>query len=209
METFAIQDLSFTYPGREKPALDRITLSIDEGEFILICGKSGCGKSTLLRNLKTALRPHGDLQGEVVFNGAPLDHVDARTQARDIGYVLQNPDNQIVTDKVWHELAFAMENLGYDAKTIRLRVAKMASFFGIQTWFREDVSELSGGQKQILNLASAMVLQPDVLILDEPTSQLDPIAAADFFKTVNKINKKIGTTILPTQIGRASCRERV
>lgn len=199
METFAIQDLSFTYPGRKKPALDRITLSIDEGEFVLICGKSGCGKSTFLRNLKTALRPHGDLQGEVVFNGTPLDHVDGRIQAQGIGYVLQNPDNQIVTDKVWHELAFAMENLGYDAKTISLRVAEMASFFGIQTWFREDVSELSGGQKQILNLASAMVLQPDVLILDEPTSQLDPIAAADFFGAVNKVNKEIGTTILLTE----------
>ena len=118
METFAIQDLSFTYPGREKPALDRITLSIDEGEFILICGKSGCGKSTLLRNLKTALRPHGDLQGEVVFNGAPLDHVDARTQARDIGYVLQNPDNQIVTDKVWHGGWSKAKSTSFKSKTL-------------------------------------------------------------------------------------------
>lgn len=199
METFTIQNLSFTYPGRKRPALDHVSLEAREGEFLLLCGKSGCGKSTFLRNLKTALQPHGERRGEILFYGMPLDEVEVRDQTQRIGYVMQSPDNQIVTDKVWHELAFAMENLGYDRKTISIRVAEMASFFGIQTWFREDISELSGGQKQILNLASAMVLQPDVLILDEPTSQLDPIAAADFFTAVSKINREIGTTILLTE----------
>lgn len=119
-----------------------------------------------------------------------------RTQSAEIGYVLQSPDNQIVTDKVWHELAFGVENLGYDQQTIRLRVAEMASFFGIQNWFSKNVEELSGGQKQLLNLASVMAMQPKVLVLDEPTSQLDPIAAGEFLSTIRKINLDLGITVI-------------
>ena len=118
--------------------------------------------------------------GEILFDGRNLDSLDQREQAEKIGFVQQSPENQIATDKVWHELAFGLESLGYDTPTIRRRVAEMASFFGIQEWFYKPVTELSGGQKQLLNLASVMVLQPKVLILDEPTSQLDPIAASDF-----------------------------
>ena len=139
-----------------------------------------------MRHLKTVLTPFGKREGEIYFKGVNLDDVDDRTQASQIGYVLQSPENQIVTDKVWHELAFGLESLGYDNKTIRLRVAEMASFFGIQTWFMKNVTELSGGQKQLLNLASIMTMQPDVLILDEPTSQLDPIAGSEFLKTIKK-----------------------
>ena len=186
METFAIRSLDFTYPNMKKKALDSIDLCINEGEFVVICGKSGCGKSTLMRHLKTVLTPFGERSGEIYFKGVNLDYVDDRTQSSQIGYVLQSPENQIVTDKVWHELAFGLESLGYDNKTIRLRVAEMASFFGIQTWFMKNVTELSGGQKQLLNLASIMTMQPSVLILDEPTSQLDPIAASEFLKTIKK-----------------------
>lgn len=199
MEAFTIKNFSFTYPFRKEPALKNISFSVEYGDFITVCGKSGCGKSTLLRNLKTVLAPHGTAAGEIRFNGKPLSETDLREQTQKIGYVLQNPDNQIVTDKVWHELAFGLESLGYDTKTIRLRVAEMASFFGIQTWFYRNVSELSGGQKQLLNLASVMAMQPDILILDEPTSQLDPIAASDFLETVKKINREIGTTIIITE----------
>ncbi len=199
MEIFRVQDLNFTYPLHEKPALHKINLSVEEGEFVTLCGKSGCGKSTLMRQLKPILAPHGEKSGAIYFKGNPLDQVDQRTQASEIGYVLQNPDNQIVTDKVWHELAFGLESLGYDTPTIRLRVAEMASFFGIQRWFRKNVTELSGGQKQLLNLASIMAMQPAVLILDEPTSQLDPIAATDFLETVKKINLELGTTIIITE----------
>ena len=138
-------------------------------------------------------------EGEILFDGKPLEEADLRTQSNRIGYVMQNPDSQIVTDKVWHELAFGLESLGCDQKTMRLRVAEMASYFGIQSWFHRDVSELSGGQKQLLNLASIMAMQPDVLILDEPTSQLDPIAASDFLNTVRKINRELGTTIIITE----------
>lgn len=200
MAHFEIKNLSFYYPAApKKAALDDISLTIEQGEYVTVCGRSGSGKTTLLKHLKSVLAPHGKLQGEIYFKGKPLKDVDLRTQSSEIGYVMQNPDNQIVTDKVWHELAFGLESLGYDQKTIRLRVAEMASYFGIQDWFHKNVSELSGGQKQLLNLASIMAMQPSVLILDEPTSQLDPIAASDFLNTVRKINRELRTTIIITE----------
>lgn len=196
MALFEIKHLTFTYPGGERPALSQLDLTIEPGEFVVICGKSGCGKTTLLRHFKSVLTPYGIREGEILFCGQPLEEVSLRTQSADIGYVLQHPDNQIVTDKVWHELAFGVENLGLDQQTIRLRVAEMASFFGIQTWFHRRVDTLSGGQKQLLNLASVMAMQPKVLILDEPTSQLDPIAADEFLSTIRKINLDLGVTVI-------------
>ena len=198
-DIFSIRRLTFSYPEQERRALDDLTLTVKQGEFLVLCGPSGCGKSTLLRQLKSVLAPHGVRSGEILFEGVPLDSLDQRTQSQRIGFVLQSPENQIVTDKVWHELAFGLESLGCDTPTIRRRVAEMASFFGIQTWFYKNVTELSGGQKQLLNLASVMAMQPSVLILDEPTSQLDPIAASDFLATVGKINRELGTTILLTE----------
>ena len=200
MAHFEIKNLSFSYPASKNgPALKAINLSIERGEYIAVCGKSGSGKTTLLKHLKSVLSPHGNVEGEIYFEGKPLEESDLRQQSAKIGYVMQNPDNQIVTDKVWHELAFGLESLGIDQKTIRLRVAEMASYFGIQGWFHKNVTELSGGQKQLLNLASIMAMQPTVLILDEPTSQLDPIAAADFLNTVRKINLELGTTVIITE----------
>ena len=194
-----IRDFSFSYPESGKKTLKHINMAIQEGSLNVLCGKSGCGKSTLLRQLKSVLALHGESSGEILYNGISLGEVDMRTQSQEIGYVLQNPENQIVTDKVWHELAFGLESLGYDTPTIRLRVAEMASYFGIHRWFYRNVSELSGGQKQLLNLASVMAMHPKVLILDEPTSQLDPIAASDFLETVKKINRDIGTTVILTE----------
>ena len=200
MADFEIKNLSFSYATNpEKRVLDNINLTIEHGEYITVCGKSGSGKSTLLRHLKTVLAPAGERSGSIKFNGKVLSDISSYEQASFIGFVMQNPDDQIVTDKVWHELAFGLENLGCDKSTIRLRVAEMASYFGIQNWFDKDTSDLSGGQKQLLNLASIMAMQPSVLILDEPTSQLDPIAAADFLNTVRKINLELGTTIIITE----------
>ena len=199
MESFKVENLSFTYPNRTGKALDNINFTVNQGEFVLLCGKSGCGKTTLLRLLKSTLAPFGEINGNILFNGKPLAEYDTKQQASGIGFVMQNPDNQIVTDKVWHELAFGLESLGYKQTEIRTRVSEMASFFGIQTWFYKKVTELSGGQKQLLNLASVMTMQPDVLILDEPTSQLDPIAAGEFLKTLEKINRELGTTIILTE----------
>lgn len=198
MAHFDIQNLTFGYPG-EKDVLKGVNMRVERGEFIVLCGKSGSGKTTLLRHLKTVLSPHGKKTGDVLFDGTPIEQVSLRDQSAKIGYVMQNPDSQIVTDKVWHELAFGLESLGCDQATMRLRVAEMASYFGIQDWFHRGVSELSGGQKQLLNLASIMAMQPEALILDEPTSQLDPIAASDFLNTVRKINRELGTTVIITE----------
>ena len=200
MAHFQIKDLNFSYPvAQGKKALDGVSLSIEKGEYVVLCGASGSGKTTLLRQLKSVLAPHGKKTGEILFNGVPVEEVSPREQAAKIGYVMQNPDDQIVTDKVWHELAFGLESIGCDQKTMRSRVAEMACYFGIADWFHRDVANLSGGQKQLLNLASIMAMQPEVLILDEPTSQLDPLAASDFLNTVRKINRELGTTVIITE----------
>ena len=200
MAHFQIENLSFSYPtAKGKKNLDGVNLTIQKGEYVVLCGTSGSGKTTLLRHLKPVLTPHGKGGGQILFNGTPIEKLSQRDQSAKIGYVMQNPDDQIVTDKVWHELAFGLESLGTDQKTMRARVAEMACYFGIQDWFHRDVANLSGGQKQLLNLASIMAMQPEVLILDEPTSQLDPIAASDFLNTVRKINIELGTTVIITE----------
>ena len=205
MALLEVKNLSFTYPRQPKdttepkPALSGVSLDIRRGEFMVLCGASGCGKSTLLRLLKRELAPEGEKSGEIIFCGKEQSTLSEREAACEIGYVLQNPENQIVTDKVWHELAFGLGNMGVPAPVIRRRVAEMACFFGIDDWFRKKTTELSGGQKQLLNLASILSMQPKLLILDEPTSQLDPIAASDFIHTLSKINKELGLTILLTE----------
>ena len=196
MEIIKIENLSFTYPTEEKSAIENISLSVEQGEFITLCGKSGCGKSTLLRHLKPILTPNGKSNGKIYFYGKDIGELSQREQTEKIGFVFQNPDNQIVTDKVWHELAFGLESLSCSKAEIRTRVSEMASFFGISGWFHNRITELSGGQKQLLNLASVMVMQPKILILVEPTSQLDPIAAQDFLETVYKINRELGVTVI-------------
>ena len=196
METIRLEHVTFSYPLAERSALEDVSFSILPSQFVVLCGKSGCGKSTLLRQLKKNLIPYGRLEGEVLYCGQPVADLDDRRSVTEIGFVQQNPDNQIVTDKVWHELAFGLESLGLENAAIKRRVAEMASYFDIQGWFRKSVGELSGGQKQLLNLASIMAMQPKVLILDEPTSQLDPIAASDFLQTVYRINRDLGTTVI-------------
>lgn len=196
MEQFKAENLSFTYPTAETEALSNINLTVRKGEFITVFGESGCGKTTLLRMLKPSLSPHGKMTGAVSFSGTPVAEITDRDDASKIGFVMQSPESQIVTDKVWHELAFGLESLGLPTSEIRTRVSEMASYFGIQNMFRRDVSELSGGQKQLLNLASVMAMQPEVLILDEPTSQLDPISAQEFIRTLEKINHDFGTTVI-------------
>ena len=196
MEQIKIENLSFSYPLSDKKALNNISLNIKSGEFILLCGESGCGKTTLLKQLKKELSPHGEKSGKIYIDGKSVDELTLGESARKTGFVMQNPDMQIVTDKVWHELSFGLQNLGISTSEIRLRTAEAASFFGINEWFDKNTAELSGGQKQLLNLASVMAMSPDILLLDEPTSQLDPIAAESFLFTVGKINRELGTTVI-------------
>ena len=196
MEILRVENLTFKYPGSENTALNGVSFSVNSGDFVVLCGESGCGKTTLLKLLKKSLSPKGELSGEILYFGKSRNEISDKTDAEDIGFVLQNPETQIVTDKVWHELAFGLENLGIKTDVIRRRVAEMANYFGINGWFRKKTSELSGGQKQLLNLAAVMVMQPKVLILDEPTSRLDPIAASDFLATLNKLNRELGLTVI-------------
>ena len=196
MEHYSFKHVSFAYPTEAKKVLDGVTFTIHQGEFVVLCGRSGCGKSTLLRHMKSCLTPHGSHSGEITYKGTPLAQLSQREQAIEIGFVFQSPENQVVTDKVWHELAFGLESLGYDTPTIRRRVAEIAAFFGIENWFYKNVSELSGGQKQLLSLASVMTMQPGVLVLDEPTAQLDPIAATEFLALLGRINREMGTAII-------------
>lgn len=196
MELYSINKFCFTYPGMEREALKDVTLTVNSGDFILLCGTSGCGKTTLLRHLKPALAPHGCKSGSIRYKGTEIGGIDDETAAFQIGYVMQNPDEQIVCDKVYKELAFGLESMGVENGVIRRRVAEIASFLGLGSWFSRDCATLSGGQKQILNLASVMVMQPEVILLDEPTAQLDPIAAMEFIEVIKRINRELSMTIL-------------
>lgn len=196
MEILSIKDLTFSYPNKENFALQNVNLSINSGDFVVVCGQSGSGKTTLLRMLKKEIAPYGEKQGAVYYKGEDVEKLNDKISAQKIGFVFQKPDQQIVTDKVWHELAFGLESLGYDSDYIRLRVGEMANYFGITSLFRKKTTELSGGQKQLMNLASVMAMSPDVIILDEPTSQLDPITANDFITTLKKINDELGLTVI-------------
>ena len=196
MEILHISDLSFSYPETDTSALQDVSFSVSAGEFVVICGESGCGKTTLLKLLKPALAPAGERSGILEYCGSDLYGLDERRTASEIGYVLQNPDNQIVTDRVWHELAFGLESLGLPTPVIRRRVGEMASYFGIQDWFRRRTDELSGGQKQLLNLASVMVMQPRVLILDEPTAGLDPAGRDKILSHIKSYHERTRNTIL-------------
>ena len=196
MEILHIENLSFNYSSSKEMALSDISFTINEGDFILVCGQSGCGKTTLLKMLKKELKPNGDFSGKILYFGNDLYSLEDKISAKEIGFVMQNPNTQIVTDKVWHELAFGLENLGTNQNEMKLRIAEISSYFGLSNVFSQKTDELSGGQKQILNLASVLALDPKVIILDEPTSQLDPIAASEFISALKKINTEFGITII-------------
>ena len=196
MAHIAVKDLSFTYPNSTKKALDNINMEIEPGQFILVCGASGCSKTTLLRHFKSVLTPHGKREGRIIFNNKELSEIPEKEQAEKIGFVFQSPEDQIVTDKVWHELAFSLESLNKPNDVIALRSAETAGYFDLGDKYHSDVNTLSGGQKQLLNLASVMTVTPEVLILDEPTSQLDPIASDNFLSQIKKLNDDLGVTVI-------------
>lgn len=199
MAQIEVKDFDFYYEdenGKAKKCLNNINLEVEEGEFILLCGPSGCGKTTLLSNLKKELIPNGKKTGTVKYDGTKISDLDELTSACDIGYLFQNPDSQLVMDTVIQEIAFPLENIGIPTDEIRNRVSEIVTFFGINDILHKNVNELSGGQKQLVNLCSLLVLRPKVLLLDEPTSQLDPIATYDFLSILNRLNEEFSISII-------------
>lgn len=196
MALLRFEAVSFAYPDAKTRALNQVSFSMEAGEYLVVCGESGCGKTTLLRLVKPEMTPSGAREGKIYYKGTLLDNLDRDTSALHIGFVQQNPDNQIVTDYVWHELAFGLENMALPTGTIRRRVSEMASFFGMEDWFHKKTCELSGGQKQMLNLASILAMNPELLVLDEPTSMLDPLAAANLLQMIRRINRELGIAVL-------------
>ena len=196
MALLTVKSLSFTYPETGKKAVDSLSFELEAGEMLTVVGPTGSGKSTLLRLLKPQLRTNGELSGIISLGGNDISCLSPADSAARIGYVGQHPDEQIVTDMVWHELAFTLENLGMKRSAIARRVAEVASYFGLESLYHHPTSELSGGQKQLLNLAAVMTSDPDLLILDEPTAQLSPISAGRFLDAVRRLNAETGLTVI-------------
>lgn len=191
----AYDDVTFRYPGSRGDVLSGVSMVVPAGAFALLVGGTGSGKSTLLSLAKPQIAPAGDRAGQVRVFGRPVDDLDGAA-ACEVGYVFQDPDNQIVCDSVWHEMAFGLENLGTPQGEMRRRVAEASYFFGMGPWFHSDADALSGGRKQLLALASTLVMQPRVLLLDEPTAQLDPIAARNFLHALFRVNRELGCTVV-------------
>ena len=196
MEILSCENVAFKYNESMDYALSDCTFSVKKGEKVMLCGASGSGKSTLLRLLKRELSPRGELSGNITLMGKDRRELSDRESAEKIGFVMQNPDSQTVCDKVSAELAFGLESFGVKSGEIQSRVGEMAAFFGIEPLYDRDISTLSGGQKQLVALCSVMVTDPDILLLDEPTAQLDPVAARELLGILDRLNKEMGVTII-------------
>ncbi|MFA9379724.1 MAG: ABC transporter ATP-binding protein [Acetanaerobacterium sp.] len=196
MELLTVRELSFSYPGAAHKALKEISFTVNEGELVLVCGPSGSGKSTLLEGIKPELRRNGTRSGAIAYKGRSIDTLDRLETACDIGFVMQDVESQLVTETVRSELCFGLESLGFPPEVIRRRVAEMASFFGLGRLLDKNVNTLSGGEKQTVNLASVLALSPRLLLLDEPTSQLDPVAAREFLSMLVRLNREMGLTVM-------------
>ena len=196
MAYLAVKDLTFTYNGSSAPALAGCSLSVGEGEFLLVVGQSGCGKTTLLRSLKPALAPHGERSGSVTLGGTPIGELTPRDAATLVGFVGQDPERQTVSDTVFNEIAFGLEAVGVDGTLIPGRVAEAADFLGISHLAPKKIAELSGGEKQLVNLAAALALRPRVLLFDEPVTRLDPPAKLRFLSAIRRVNEEAGVTVI-------------
>ncbi|KYD10192.1 hypothetical protein B4102_0376 [Heyndrickxia sporothermodurans] len=196
MALLEAKNISFHYPEERRPALDNVSFYVNEGDFIVLCGASGSGKSTLLRLLKKEVSPHGSVSGDIYYNDQPIFQLDSEVAARELGMVFQDPENQLVMDQVMEELIFGMENIGFSTEYMRKKVAEMVHFFGLDDLLEKKTYELSGGQKQLVNLASILLLEPRILLLDEPTAQLDPVAAKEFIGMLHRMNEEFGITVI-------------
>lgn len=199
MVTLAVQNLTFRYPGAAAAALTGINLEIASGEFVLLTGPTGCGKTTLLHHFQPQLLPVGEVEGRVLYRGQALIRDGGANLAGEIGLVAQDPSAQLTMDTVRRELVFGMENMQVPPADMHRRLGEMASFFGLTSWLDRPLHQLSGGQQQIVNLAAAMLLRPRVLLLDEPTAQLDPVTAKEFLHLLGRIHTELGVTIVMSE----------
>lgn len=191
-----VRGLRFAYPGADAPVFEELDWRVPQGAFALLVGGTGSGKSTLLSLLKPEISPTGECTGELRVLGESVANMDVRASAERVGYVFQDPENQIVCETVWHEMAFGLENLGMSRDEMRRRVAETSYFFGLEDWLHRDTDTLSGGRKQLLSLAAVLALRPRVLLLDEPTSQLDPVAEKSFLHALFRVNRELGCTVV-------------
>lgn len=191
-----VRGLSFAYPDADAAVLEGLDWSVPQGAFALLVGGTGSGKSTLLSLLKPEIAPAGERTGELRVLGENVADMDVRASAERVGYVFQDPENQIVCETVWHEMAFGLENLGVSRDEMRRRVAETSYFFGLEDWLHRDTDTLSGGRKQLLSLTAVLALRPRVLLLDEPTSQLDPVAEKNFLHALFRVNRELGCTVV-------------
>lgn len=195
---YEINNLTFRYMLSDRNSLEQVSLKIKKGKITLIAGPSGSGKTTLLRHLKKELLPKGKRSGKVLYDGKEIEQLKDLQSVKEVGYLFQNPSAQMVMDTVWHEIAFGLENLGMPYEQMKRTVAEIVNYFDLQKIYHEDTDKLSGGQKQLVNLAAVMAMHPKVLILDEPTAQLDPAARKDFLVMLQKLHKEFGLTIILT-----------
>ncbi len=194
MAVIELNNVNFTYPDCSEPAIRNLSLSIEKGQFVVLFGASGSGKSTLLRLLKKEIQPHGTLTGDIHINGYPIQ--ENKGLSTEVGFVFQDPENQVVADDVLHEIVFGLENSGLSTNVIRSRVAEIVHFFGAESLLHRKTHELSGGKKQQINLASVLLMQPNILLLDEPTAQLDPVSSREFLDMLKRLNEEFGMTII-------------
>ena len=196
MAHLEVKGLTFAYAGSAEPALGNVSLEVRPGELAVLCGATGSGKTTLLRLIKRELAPGGVMTGDILLDGVPLHKLDPRQAAAAVGLVMQDPESQLATDTVEHELAFGMENLGLPRGEMRRRLAELAGFFGLEPLLGKPLEELSGGRKQAVNLAAVLLCQPRLLLLDEPLAQLDPLAARELAGLIRRLNEERGVTVL-------------
>jgi energy-coupling factor transporter ATPase len=198
MAIIETRNLTYTYPGAAWPAIKGVSIKIEKGEFALITGPSGCGKTTLCRCFN-GLIPHfyhGELKGEITVAGLRVQEHTIYEMATHVGLVFQNPENQLFALSVEKDVAFGLENLGIPREEIRKKVDWALELAGIYELRERTPTELSGGQQQRVAIASVLAMQPEVIVLDEPTSFLDPLGAKKIFEVIYELNRKLGITVV-------------
>ncbi|MEK6266916.1 MAG: energy-coupling factor ABC transporter ATP-binding protein, partial [Clostridium sp.] len=198
MSYIEMKELTYYYPKESKPVLQNINLKVDRGEILFVVGESGSGKSTLAKCISGAVPNFygGTIKGSVTIDGNEVTEMEHSKRASEITMVFQDPESQLIMNKVHREIAFGLENVGVESSEMKRRIFEAMQFSNILDIANRDINTLSGGQKQRVAITSAIVYLPNCIILDEPTSQLDPSSAEDVISLIKKINDELGITII-------------